>query len=610
MGETLANGPPELKGYLNKYTNVARGWGTRWFTLQDGVLSCKNVLFRSNGHTHHSGIDYRHQEDETVASRGSIAMKAANLRVPTSDNVRFEIHSTPSRGHHTVQKWYMKANHPVEAARWIHALQRAIEYAKNESTYSESDTSGKSPVIAPNIPFSLSSTAISQRKTRGETDSVTSSHLQTDDDDVNGSSTGLLEPRSLRSEKADSIGERGDEESGEWSTDHLDSRAPPYDESFMLSGSSATAQLELTSQLLSTFLKPGHSQARVEELQKTLKESMSTVQSMVAEFVQHAHERDEWWRARLAQERKRQTTWEQSLQSVVKEGEALEQELREQARAHRRSRTDMSEGFDTLGGGTLRGRPSILVQSPPAVPEEATDSPLANAQATPAVPTPTRKNTDSTLSAVASSSSSLIGSPIDGPKRRQLSLSASTLHRPKVPKPADVLTPPLSAVTVGPTVDTPVNDVDTDEEDEFFDAIESNALPNLVVSEALKGHEPEMPKVCSEMEMYAGYKNPRKKLPITSDNRPPTSLWSVLKHSIGKDLTKISFPVFFNEPTSMLQRMVGDIVSFHATIAEYFVGRRHGVLGVSCVLLSARDSRMLTSLQSTPQPEQMTHTCE
>ena len=41
-----------------------------------------------------------------------------------------------------------------------------------------------------------------------------------------------------------------------------------------------------------------------------------------------------------------------------------------------------------------------------------------------------------------------------------------------------------------------------------------------------------------------------------SKERPSASLWSVLKHSIGKDLTRISFPVFFNEPTSMLQRMV------------------------------------------------------
>jgi oxysterol-binding protein 1 len=34
------SGPPTLKGYLNKYTNVARGYSTRWFVLKDGTLSC------------------------------------------------------------------------------------------------------------------------------------------------------------------------------------------------------------------------------------------------------------------------------------------------------------------------------------------------------------------------------------------------------------------------------------------------------------------------------------------------------------------------------------------------------------------------------------------
>lgn len=33
--------PPTLKGYLNKYTNVAKGYNTRWFVLKNGILSCK-----------------------------------------------------------------------------------------------------------------------------------------------------------------------------------------------------------------------------------------------------------------------------------------------------------------------------------------------------------------------------------------------------------------------------------------------------------------------------------------------------------------------------------------------------------------------------------------
>jgi hypothetical protein len=39
------SGPPTLKGYLNKYTNVARGYGTRWFVLKDGVLSCTSLFY-------------------------------------------------------------------------------------------------------------------------------------------------------------------------------------------------------------------------------------------------------------------------------------------------------------------------------------------------------------------------------------------------------------------------------------------------------------------------------------------------------------------------------------------------------------------------------------
>ena len=45
--EGPSSGPPVLKGYLNKYTNVAKGYNTRWFVLKDGVLSCSSLPFPS-----------------------------------------------------------------------------------------------------------------------------------------------------------------------------------------------------------------------------------------------------------------------------------------------------------------------------------------------------------------------------------------------------------------------------------------------------------------------------------------------------------------------------------------------------------------------------------
>uniref|UniRef100_A0A0G4HPK5 PH domain-containing protein n=1 Tax=Chromera velia CCMP2878 TaxID=1169474 RepID=A0A0G4HPK5_9ALVE len=54
-----------------------------------------------------------------------------------------------------------------------------------------------------------------------------------------------------------------------------------------------------------------------------------------------------------------------------------------------------------------------------------------------------------------------------------------------------------------------------------------------------------------------GYKR-RTKLPFTRTEFK-LSVWSVLKDSIGKDLSRISMPVYFNEPTSFLQRFAEDL---------------------------------------------------
>ena len=141
--------------------------------------------------------------------------------------------------------------------------------------------------------------------------------------------------------------------------------------------------------------------------------------------------------------------------------------------------------------------------------------------------------------------------------------STPQLPTTPAPTPVDVNTPPLASPKVPIVVaDDYLNalvqdEADTDEEDEFSDAMEYNNLPNLVVHDGLAS--PSTSPILSmpisayiEMELYAGYENLRTKLKL-SEERPSTSLWSVLNRSIGKNLTKISFLVFFDEPPSMLQ---------------------------------------------------------
>jgi hypothetical protein len=44
----------------------------------------------------------------------------------------------------------------------------------------------------------------------------------------------------------------------------------------------------------------------------------------------------------------------------------------------------------------------------------------------------------------------------------------------------------------------------------------------------------------------------RDMLPWLKDPNVKISIWAILKDNIGKDISKISVPVFFNDPTSLL----------------------------------------------------------
>lgn len=58
--------------------------------------------------------------------------------------------------------------------------------------------------------------------------------------------------------------------------------------------------------------------------------------------------------------------------------------------------------------------------------------------------------------------------------------------------------------------------------------------------------------ITSNVDVWDG----RSMLPCTSHSRSNFSVWSFLKQCIGKELSKITMPVIFNEPLSFLQRVV------------------------------------------------------
>ncbi|KAF8629796.1 hypothetical protein AX17_005575 [Amanita inopinata Kibby_2008] len=560
---------PTLRGYLNKYTNVAKGYNTRWFVLKGGVVSY-----------------YRHQEDEAVASRGSISMKNAMLKA-SHDRLRFEVHSIPMRasapgqasssasGSGSVQKWYMKANHPVEAARWSQAIERSISFFKRETNKdqikgsssggnttdgdfvrrksAESDSSylkgGNATSVSSCVPPQPSShnipgTSLLKKAARGGGNVIRNIAV--------GSQADSASPAGKRNGNRDSINtanvvpvhsvdlapgppiDEGEEEDVEEDTSSADttSREPPHEGSFELQANSTTTHLDLTMQLFSSFVLPADIPSRTREVHASLGDSLNSLKDMIKEYVAMVNVREVWWKKKLEEEMQRQRVWEESLALVVKEGEDLEKELR--ARSRRRGSRFFDVGVSEDGVAAKRVSTRVITAVSPATLAAA----LPKEHLPPLVLSPLLSQSPPPTGADAIERPSL---PTAG--------AATGVIRPHQEP------PPVTKPSVSET-----EDVYTDEEDEFFDAIESNNLPNLVVHESFAPSRLEpisLPNV--DVKTYLGYQRLRQQLAISADNRPSTSLWSVLKHSIGKDLTRISFPVFFNEPTSMLQRMAEDM---------------------------------------------------
>ncbi|CAB3386943.1 Hypothetical predicted protein [Cloeon dipterum] len=70
------------------------------------------------------------------------------------------------------------------------------------------------------------------------------------------------------------------------------------------------------------------------------------------------------------------------------------------------------------------------------------------------------------------------------------------------------------------------------------------------------GHRARAAMAGRDPEYQPTQKHLRQTLPVPMFSQNDFNLWSVLKNCIGKELSKITMPVIFNEPLSFLQRMV------------------------------------------------------
>lgn len=497
---------PKMQGFLHKWTNFATGFKTRWFVLDRGVLSY-----------------YRAPEDTDNACRGSVSLRIAKLWVDSSDSLRFDIIGKGS------VRYHLRADHAVEAKRWVLALTQSKQWL-NENAEKNYPPSSKQAA----------------RKGRAATDSSAGSSVHTVNED-SGSEWVLPTSREsressghLRSPSGNSfistvvpgvpiesieeltIEGAGGSESARGRARHFQDESyssersrspspdinnkPPHATAYPTAVSSLNAQLELQTRLLTsltaeaapspTTSKPETTSKRSELARATL-QSMSALQSMVAKTCRMAEEREAYWKRMYESESEKQVLWAESLRELALEKHRMEEQVK---------REDKASPSTSKRHRTKSGRSLTTGTVPSGSAGGTDDEPAAGGQA----------GVESSI-------------PIEVDSEDDESSDA----------------------------------FDGDAEEEFFDALDDGVTTASGNEKSETANSPCSSATTSAVYALPGYPTGdavRNWLPLPESNSAPEmSLWGVIKNSIGKDLSKITLPVFFNEPLSMLQRMGEDM---------------------------------------------------
>lgn len=520
----------EMKGYLRKWTNYTSGYKLRWFVLEDGVLSY-----------------YKHQDDAGSACRGAINMRIAKLQMDLKDKLLFEIHGKSS------VKYTLKANHQIEAKRWFWALNNAIQWSKDEAKEDQKRQHQENQVVR-DAQVDRQREVVQQTKHTmvpattldviGATGPASSLAGSTIGDRASAYEPSLDESRRMlsRTNTANIEGDLDDdEEYGDDASSH--ELRPANRDAFSITAQSAKLQLDLLTQVSAALSLKAKSEPGMSISEPTVVQALASydlavgnLKGLVGDLLKISRDHESYWQYRIDREQNIRRLWEDSMARVAREQEDLESRIGEsedkRKRTKRALRDALAENASTpqaaaAGGGGLKAGERLPGQA-------------------------------------------------GGPK----------INLP----PQDVGTP--RRMTIAELTNNEISDDETEDEEEFFDAVDAGEVTvvgvmpptsphpvktpetsiSTVLSDQARGYDDESAGVgvtgsedadaraVEIAKAYRGYEDGlRKRLKLDADNRPKVGLWGILKSMIGKDMTKMTLPVSFNEPTSLLYRVVEDM---------------------------------------------------
>ncbi|KAI5860628.1 oxysterol binding protein [Durotheca rogersii] len=514
-GDPLAGREPQMKGYLKKWTNYRKGYQLRWFVLENGVLSY-----------------YKHQDDAENACRGAISMRIARLHMSPEEKTKFEIIGKSS------VKYTLRANHEVEAKRWFWALNNAIQWMKDQAKQDERQKAQSAEILRqardslvrpaePSVNDSHSDIASSVEprnstqlsrlpSTRTSAPRVGISRASTagsqDDEFVDA---GTPETKAQSNGALTIPGEADDDDDDDDYPDQSSRGDAPTatKDAFNITAQSARLQLDTLASVSAALQVEAHRNPSMSLVDPKASQALATydaairsLKGLMGDLLRIAKDRDSHWQYRLEQEVEMRRMWEDSMAKVAAEQEILEARVGEAEKRRKMAKRALREVI----GSTAEGRP------------------------------PSRD-------------SAHVVHPQTGGVNED--------------EPAETMPSPKSVLRRSGTRPhaVEISEDSESEQEEFFDAVDAgevNAEP-MPPSDVAPSAGAAQNVVISGVDIssaFRGYENGfRQRLKLDEDNRPKIGLWGILKSMIGKDMTKMTLPVSFNEPTSLLYRTGEDM---------------------------------------------------
>ncbi|OIV92770.1 hypothetical protein TanjilG_00904 [Lupinus angustifolius] len=121
-----------------------------------------------------------------------------------------------------------------------------------------------------------------------------------------------------------------------------------------------------------------------------------------------------------------------------------------------------------------------------------------------------------------------------------------------------------------------MEEVSDEDEISYYDTREYFTEPGFRYGSTRDTDQVDMENIQPEKVVY-NYRHPeierRRLLPDPVEKERGVSLWSMIKDNVGKDLTRVCLPVFFNEPISSLQKCCEDLEYSHLLDQAYEYGK-------------------------------------